>query len=100
MTAAARARMFDLVVCGGGASGSAIAHKFTRQLGNGKVCVIEPSEIHYYQPMWTLIGGGHKRSVPINVLCVNLNKIFNIIVCTHSNVLNSIIYCKLYFIVY
>ena len=66
MNAPAIARMFDLVVCGGGASGSAIAQKFTRHLGNGKVCVIEPSENHYYQPMWTLIGGGHKGSVFIN----------------------------------
>ena len=67
-TRIARAQIFDLVVCGGGASGSAIAHKFTRHLGNGKVCVIEPSDKHFYQPMWTLIGGGHKRSVHIIVL--------------------------------
>ena len=82
MTSIARARIYDLVVCGGGASGSAIAQKFTRHLGNGKVCVIEPSEMHFYQPMWTLIGGGHKGSVLINNYVLILIKIITI-VCNH-----------------
>ena len=78
MTSFARELIYDLVVCGGGASGSAIAQKFTRHLGYGKVCVIEPSENHFYQPMWTLIGGGHKGSVLINNSVLSFIKTFTI----------------------
>ena len=51
---------FKLVVVGGGAGGCATAHKFVSRLGGGEVCVIEPSSDHFYQPMWTLVGGGVK----------------------------------------
>ena len=51
---------FKLVVVGGGAGGCATAHKFVSRWGPGEVCVIEPSSDHYYQPMWTLVGGGVK----------------------------------------
>lgn len=47
-----------LLVCGGGAGGCSIAAKFASKLN----CVIvEPSDTHYYQPMWTMVGGGMKR---------------------------------------
>jgi len=46
--------------------------KFHRRVGKGKVAVIEPNIDHYYQPMWTLVGGGSKslkQSVrPLNTL--------------------------------
>ncbi|CAG2100578.1 unnamed protein product, partial [Medioppia subpectinata] len=54
---------FHLVVVGGGAGGLSIASKFTEvltTLDKGKVAVIEPSDMHYYQPMWTLVGAGIK----------------------------------------
>jgi len=51
---------FRLVVVGGGSGGCATVNKFARKLGKGKVALIEPSEDHYYQPMWTLVGGGTK----------------------------------------
>lgn len=44
---------------GGGAGGIAVAAKL-----NGKVkdiTILEPNEKHYYQPLFTLIGGGIKR---------------------------------------
>ena len=68
MASATRSRLYDLVICGGGAGGCALAHKFTRYLGAGRVCVIEPSETHYYQPIFTLIGGGIKSYVS-NCFC-------------------------------
>ncbi|XP_013411572.1 sulfide:quinone oxidoreductase, mitochondrial [Lingula anatina] len=55
------AQNYELVVVGSGAGGSAIASKFGSKLGKGKVAVIEPSDVHYNQAMFTLIGGGLKK---------------------------------------
>ncbi|KAK7479537.1 hypothetical protein BaRGS_00029254 [Batillaria attramentaria] len=52
---------YKLVVVGGGSGGCATAAKFCRELGKGNVAVVEPSEIHAYQPMWTLVGAGLKQ---------------------------------------
>ncbi|KAG8575610.1 hypothetical protein GDO81_009612 [Engystomops pustulosus] len=52
---------YDVVVVGGGAAGITMSSRMKRKLGAGKVAVIEPSEVHYYQPMWTLVGGGAKQ---------------------------------------
>ena len=51
---------FKLVIVGGGAGGCGTANKFASKLGAGEVAVIEPNDMHYYQPMWTLVGGGLK----------------------------------------
>jgi len=51
---------YKLVVVGGGAGGCSMAAKFSKKLGAGKVAIIEPAEMHFYQPMWTLVGGGIK----------------------------------------
>ncbi|KAK7096277.1 sulfide:quinone oxidoreductase, mitochondrial-like [Littorina saxatilis] len=51
---------YKLVVVGGGSGGCATAAKFCRELGKGQVAVIEPSETHAYQPIWTLVGAGLK----------------------------------------
>ncbi|KAF2353447.1 FAD/NAD(P)-binding domain [Trinorchestia longiramus] len=51
---------YELIVVGGGAGGCATAAKFSSKLGAGKVAIIEPADMHYYQPMFTLIGGGMK----------------------------------------
>ncbi|MBN3287276.1 SQOR protein, partial [Polyodon spathula] len=34
--------------------------RMKRKVGAGNVAVIEPSENHYYQPLWTLVGAGAK----------------------------------------
>lgn len=52
---------YDVVVVGGGAGGITMSSRMKRKVGAGKVAVIEPSEVHYYQPMWTLVGGGAKK---------------------------------------
>eukprot|EP00092_Neocalanus_flemingeri_P008891 GFUD01009566.1.p1 GENE.GFUD01009566.1~~GFUD01009566.1.p1 ORF type:complete len:447 (+),score=127.42 GFUD01009566.1:93-1433(+) len=51
---------YKLVVVGGGAGGCGTANKFVNKFGPGEVAVIEPNTMHYYQPMWTLVGGGLK----------------------------------------
>ncbi|XP_041355640.1 sulfide:quinone oxidoreductase, mitochondrial-like [Gigantopelta aegis] len=53
-------KSYKLVVVGGGAGGCSTAAKFASKLGKGQVAVIEPSDTHYYQPLWTLVGGGLK----------------------------------------
>lgn len=87
-TAAQNSESYRFVVAGGGAGGLAIASSLARKHGDGSVAVIEPSQVclvlieehyllliascqqlkwtpycpqvHYYQPMWTLVGGGEK----------------------------------------
>lgn len=48
----------SIVIVGGGAAGAGMAHRLMEQLKTPDVAVIEPSEVHYYQPMWTLVGAG------------------------------------------
>ncbi|CAL2039199.1 unnamed protein product [Caenorhabditis brenneri] len=52
------AKHFKLLVVGGGAGGLGAASKFARKLPNGSVGIIEPRIDHYYQPGFTLVGGG------------------------------------------
>src|ERR1035437_8087362 len=46
------------VMVGGGNGGISVAARLLRPGGNLDVAIIEPSETHYYQPLWTLVGGG------------------------------------------
>lgn len=43
-----------VVIVGGGTAGISVAVR----LKNFDVTICEPSEKHYYQPLWTLVGGG------------------------------------------
>ena len=52
---------YKLVVVGGGTGGLATSSKCVRKFGAGNVAIIEPSKFHYYQPGWTLAGGGIKK---------------------------------------
>jgi len=47
-----------LLIVGGGAAGVSIANNIRRQKADIDVAIIEPSENHYYQPGFTIIGGG------------------------------------------
>ncbi|XP_055936039.1 sulfide:quinone oxidoreductase, mitochondrial-like [Argiope bruennichi] len=48
-----------ILIAGGGTGGITMAAKLLN-LGEKDITVIEPSEIHYYQPLWTLVGGRKK----------------------------------------
>jgi sulfide:quinone oxidoreductase len=48
----------EIVVVGGGNGGISVAARLCRALKAPDVAVIEPSGKHYYQPLWTLVGGG------------------------------------------
>jgi sulfide:quinone oxidoreductase len=47
-----------VVIVGGGTAGLSVAAGLLRKHPDLDVAVIEPSEDHYYQPGWTLVGGG------------------------------------------
>ena len=49
---------FQVLIIGGGAAGITVASQLQKQNSNVKMAIIEPSENHYYQPAWTLVGGG------------------------------------------
>lgn len=47
----------QIVIVGGGTAGISVAARLLRR-DHSDVAVIEPSDMHYYQPLWTLVGGG------------------------------------------
>lgn len=48
----------DIVIVGGGSAGIGLAASLLRRQKDLKITIIEPEEYHYYQPSWTLVGGG------------------------------------------
>ncbi len=48
----------EVVIIGGGNAGISVATRLCRAPGSPDVAIIEPSSKHYYQPLWTLVGGG------------------------------------------
>lgn len=48
----------QLVIVGGGNAGISVAAQLLRQNRQLDIAIIEPSDKHYYQPAWTLVGGG------------------------------------------
>ena len=53
----AKNQHFDVLVIGAGSAGITVAARLRRQ-GAEKVGILDPAEVHHYQPLWTLIGGG------------------------------------------
>lgn len=49
---------YKVLILGGGAGGISVAAKLNRSLNQGSIAIVEPSEKHYYQPLWSLAGGG------------------------------------------
>ena len=49
---------FDGVIVGGGAGGIAVASSLKARKPNLDIAVIDPADIHYYQPGWTMVGAG------------------------------------------
>ncbi len=49
----------QVVIVGGGTAGISVAARLTNGWFNKRdVAVMEPADTHYYQPLWTLVGGG------------------------------------------
>jgi len=49
---------FKILILGAGSGGISAAARLRHHLGAQQVAVVDPSEFHYYQPLWTLVGGG------------------------------------------
>lgn len=48
----------QILIAGGGAAGITVAAQLKRARPSLEVAILEPSGEHYYQPGWTLVGGG------------------------------------------
>ena len=49
---------YQILVVGGGTAGIMTAAQLKRKHKNSSVGIVEPSDTHYYQPAWTLVGAG------------------------------------------
>ncbi len=48
----------DIAVIGGGATGIGVIASLLKRSPGLRISLIEPADTHYYQPGWTLVGGG------------------------------------------
>lgn len=48
----------QIIIVGGGTAGITVAARLLKENPQLDVAIIEPSDKHYYQPLWTLIGAG------------------------------------------
>ncbi|WP_417711654.1 TIGR01244 family sulfur transferase [Roseibium aggregatum] len=49
---------FDIVIVGGGAAGISVASSLLSRKSDLEIAIIDPADVHYYQPGWTMVGGG------------------------------------------
>ncbi len=48
----------DVLIVGGGTAGITLASQLLASEEPPRVTIIDPAHVHYYQPLWTLVGGG------------------------------------------
>jgi sulfide:quinone oxidoreductase len=48
----------DILIVGGGAAGVGLSASLKKRHTSLSIAIVEPSDYHYYQPSWTLVGGG------------------------------------------
>jgi sulfide:quinone oxidoreductase len=48
----------SIVIVGGGAAGIAVAASLRARKPDIEIALIDPADVHYYQPGWTLVGAG------------------------------------------
>ncbi len=53
-----KAAHYDVVIVGAGAAGISVASSLLSRVRDISVAIIDPAEVHYYQPGWTLVGAG------------------------------------------
>lgn len=51
-------KSYDVVIIGGGAGGITTAAGLLKRRRSLSIAIVEPRSEHYYQPGWTLVGGG------------------------------------------
>jgi sulfide:quinone oxidoreductase len=48
----------QILILGGGSAGISVAARLRRADAGLDIGIVEPSESHFYQPLWTLVGAG------------------------------------------
>ncbi|HRG67145.1 MAG TPA: FAD/NAD(P)-binding oxidoreductase, partial [Saprospiraceae bacterium] len=51
-------RYHQILIVGGGNAGISVAAQLLRTQSDLDIAIVEPSEKHFYQPAWTLVGAG------------------------------------------
>lgn len=49
---------YQILVVGGGNAGISVSSQILRKKPDAEIAIIDPTENHYYQPAWTLVGAG------------------------------------------
>ena len=49
---------YDILIVGAGAGGIAVASSILKRNQVMKIGIIDPAQVHYYQPGWTMVGAG------------------------------------------
>jgi len=49
---------YEVLIVGAGSAGIAVAASLLARDPSLEIAIIDPADIHYYQPGWTLVGGG------------------------------------------
>jgi sulfide:quinone oxidoreductase len=49
---------YEILILGGGTAGLTVGSQLAARIGGRQIAIVEPSLTHYYQPLWTLVGGG------------------------------------------
>lgn len=54
------AKHYKIAIIGGGSAGITVAARLLRsnKTLKNQIAIIDPAKYHYYQPLWTLVGGG------------------------------------------
>ena len=52
------ANHYQILIIGGGNAGLSVASQLLRKRSSLNIAIVDPSEKHYYQPAWTLVGAG------------------------------------------
>ncbi|XP_036592753.1 sulfide:quinone oxidoreductase, mitochondrial [Trichosurus vulpecula] len=52
---------YEFLVLGGGSGGITMSSRIKKKVGAEHIAIVESSEKHYYQPLWTLVGAGAKK---------------------------------------
>ena len=49
---------YEVLIIGGGTAGLTVAAQLATRVDPAGIGIVEPETRHYYQPLWTLVGGG------------------------------------------
>ncbi|MBT8410198.1 MAG: TIGR01244 family phosphatase [Octadecabacter sp.] len=49
---------YEVVIVGAGAAGVSVAASLKARKPGMEIAIIDPADVHYYQPGWTMVGGG------------------------------------------